>query len=393
MKKLLVLSALVAVSTAFVACSSNDDLVQQAPEVPETKGIPMTVTVVDNASRGTDLTKETLPGFTMYSTMYDNWKTGASFTNDKGTCTAGAGVDLTWPNATDSYTFYSVSDVDNIPDLDNNGVKDVPTVNDNGDAVSFKYQIPTTYAAQKDLLVAKTTGSATTGNPAGSVAVQFDHALAQIKAIKVYCNNTRLLASNVNDGWSYRFRINGIRLGGLKAVGTYTFGNTFADGTWAVSGDDAEFEIPIPESTFADMFGVADGKKSLAIPDGGLYLIPQTVNSYVTDNPVGGGDYGIVGAYAELDAQVLQFTQASTEVGDDTNGRLWDEENNKPMPNAYTQAQSDAGGFGQIRCPLKITLEPGKGYAIVIDLSRGVIYSGDCITEAVFDNADMQVGG
>ena len=45
MKKLLVMSALAAVSTAFVACSSNDDLVQQAPEVPEETivGTPFTI--------------------------------------------------------------------------------------------------------------------------------------------------------------------------------------------------------------------------------------------------------------------------------------------------------------------------------------------------------------
>ena len=50
MKKILVMSAFVAFSAAFVACSSNDDLVQQKPDVPEEsveEGIPMTVKVAD----------------------------------------------------------------------------------------------------------------------------------------------------------------------------------------------------------------------------------------------------------------------------------------------------------------------------------------------------------
>ena len=69
MKKFIMLSAVMAaVSTAFVACSSNDDLAQ-APAVPEenvSEGTPLVINVVD-ATRGTDYTTSSLPGFKLFS--------------------------------------------------------------------------------------------------------------------------------------------------------------------------------------------------------------------------------------------------------------------------------------------------------------------------------------
>ena len=66
MKKILVMSALVAFSAAFVACSSNDDLVQAptAPEETVDEGTPLTIKVTD-ATRGTDWTATSLPSFSL----------------------------------------------------------------------------------------------------------------------------------------------------------------------------------------------------------------------------------------------------------------------------------------------------------------------------------------
>ena len=56
MKKMVLMAAFVAVGTAFVACSSDDDLVQQAPVVPEEnvdtpKGTPFSVQPISDATR------------------------------------------------------------------------------------------------------------------------------------------------------------------------------------------------------------------------------------------------------------------------------------------------------------------------------------------------------
>ena len=111
------MAAFVAACAAFVACSSDDDLVQQKPDVPEEsveEGIPMTVKVADLASRGTDLTTSTLEGFTLYSTMTDAWKTGKLFGKDAGGNWT-TNTDLSWPDD-NTYTFFGISDVDNFAD-------------------------------------------------------------------------------------------------------------------------------------------------------------------------------------------------------------------------------------------------------------------------------------
>ena len=50
MKKMVFMAAFVAATAAFVACSSNDDLVQQKPDVPEEQieeKVPMKIIVSD----------------------------------------------------------------------------------------------------------------------------------------------------------------------------------------------------------------------------------------------------------------------------------------------------------------------------------------------------------
>ena len=415
MKKMVFMAAFVAATAAFVACSSNDDLVQQKPDVPEEQieeKVPMTIIVSDLASRGTDLDIDHLNAFTMYGLMTSQWTTG-KLIEKSGTSWTTTG-DLDWQDE-NTHTFYAINDVAHFSDLydseGNDGADthaDVPVfVNKTGSTtektMKFSYAIPTDYAEQVDLLVAKTSGSKTTGDPAGSLTVNFNHALAQIKAIKVYCNIDKV--ANTDDKVTYRFRINGIRLGGLKSVGIYTFGDTFADDSWTVSGSDEVFEIPLKTDalTFANM-GFVPTKKTtnsdeyaVTLPlntgDGGLYLIPQVAAGAIASV---GSAYEVNNGYAELDAQVFAYSVPSLvggglyRVGEVLfNGFDWTEE------------ESDAVGFGKIRVPLKFTLEPGNGYTLVLDISRAVIYENEggndpatCtgIKESIFSGATIITG-
>lgn len=401
MKKMVFMAAFVAATAAFVACSSNDDLVQQKPDVPEEmvdEGVPMKIIVSDLATRGTDLTASTLEGFTLYSTM-SGWTSGKDLGKDNsGSWTTND--DLTWPDGNE-YTFYGISDVDNLTKVivDSHEVPQIPTVSES--SVSFGYTMPQeenpsgdywcNSESLPDLLVAKNTGSSSLND--GALTVDFTHALAQIKAINIYVNDTRLKAKNVTDGYTYRFRINGIRLGGLKYVGTYTFGATSADGTWVVSGDDTEFTIPLDPTklTFADMsFQPGDDKSTgitLPLTDGGLYLIPQVANgSFVKDEY----DYYLSeGAYAELDAQVFVYQEASYTSPDD--------EGRYKCPSSATQVYFDQEGsddtqFGIIRVPLKFTLSPGYGYTLTLDLGRAAFYDGQFEGMSIFTGITFDSG-
>lgn len=418
MKKVLVMSALVAFSTAFVACSSDDDLVQQKPDVPEESvedGIPMTVKVADLASRGTDLTTSTLEGFTLYSTMTPAWTTGKLFGKDAGGNWT-TNTDLAWPDK-ETYTFFGISDVDNFADITGkiedekevgDGHPDAPIVTSS--TCSFNYAMPRTlkpgsddeyyYNSEdlKDLLVAKTTCSSESGDPKGTLEVDFQHALAQIKAIQIYTNITRL--GGFTGFEYYRFRIGGIRIGGLKTVGTYTFD---AADPWAVTGADAEFEIPLDQdvvNSFAASAFSFKETKTLTLTDGGLYLIPQAAAGALTDDATytGGGEWAVKGPYAELDIQVFFYTMMNDYTSDPDgyavpdaddeevggtfrvagnvdNTYLWCGKTDPLAEEAEPGSTSDDAGYGKVRVPLKFQkLEGGKGYTLKLDLSRAVIY-------------------
>lgn len=401
MKKMVFMAAFVAATAAFVACSSNDDLVQQKPEVPEepTVKYPMHVYVNGGNTRGTDLTSTSTFDFSTYSAMPSetttDWTKGVEFSYNNGSCSTTGALD--WYNNTDTYTFYSVSDVANFT-KDSQSHPIIPSVTET--SVSFGYTMPSAtansegmdiveYNDQRDLLVAKTTGSATTTPdvdkyPAGSLVVDFTHALAQIKAIKVYCNSANLKPAEV-DKWF--FRVNGIKLGGLKRAGTYTFDEATP---WVASGDGAEFEIPLniptdPEVAFNRMSFVPGAKaQALELPlntgDGGLYVIPQQV----TGDLVFASDvYSVVGAYAELELQGMMDETANSagyvfHVCENEIGTTWDYES------------SQENGYQRVRVPISfdITGGSGKGYTLVIDITKAVVieetyntnrYEGDLV--------------
>lgn len=413
MKKMVFMAAIVAACAAFVACSSDDDLVQQKPGVPEEsveEGIPMTVKVADFTSRGTDYSisgTNPLQEFTLYSTMSGAWETGKLFGKDSGGNWT-TNTDLSWPDG-NTHTFFGINDVENLADLDADSHKDAPTVT--ATTCSFNYALPTTlkpgtvdeyyYNSEdlKDLLVAKTTGSSTSGDPAGTLTVEFQHALAQIKAIKVYCSAANMAEIGM-DGWqvAYHFRVNSIKLGGLKAVGTYTFDNPIP---WAAKGDDVEFEIPLnipddDEDAFNRMTfvpGVKDDeavvtsptKTTLDLPlnetGGGLYLIPQKAEGALAF--VNSDVWNLTGAYVELELQsawfdpedptsvVYQCWNPAIDLDLEPGDEGYDPE---IMGTAWDAESSRKNGFQRVRVPLKFDIRggSGKGYTLIIDISRAI---------------------
>lgn len=429
MKKMVFMAAFVAATAAFVACSSNDDLVQQKPDVPEEQieeGTPMTIIVSDLASRGNDFNSTTnlLTAFKLYSSLDSYWTAGKlmEYKNDNWT----TNNSLSWPDEAE-HTFFAinVADDDEFADFaENEGAgddhPDLPVVT--ATTCSFNYKMPISVkpktdpeeaddyyynsADLKDLLVAKTTGSSTTGDPVGSLTVNFTHALAQITAVKLYVNQTRLTTKDETVGAGsnyYAFRIGGMRIGGLKTQGKYTFDAT-TPWTVDVAGNGVNedvFEIPLKYNDFEhNMFyakGSADNKMNLALSDGGFYLIPQIATGQVVSS---GTKFDITGAYVELDAQVCIFNPELEDLveGDELNSASWrvgkyldDEEHNW----YWSKNASDAIGFGTIRCPLKFALlEGNKTYTLVLDLGMAVIKTnGESGTtsadEAVFDGLDI----
>ena len=423
MKKMVFMAAFVAATAAFVACSSNDDLVQQKPDVPEEmvdEGVPMKIIVSDLATRGTDFSSTNpLTKFKLYSSLDSYWTAGKlmEYKNDAWT----TNNSLTWDDE-DEHTFFAINveEDDEFADIAENAGAgddhpDLPVVT--ATTCSFNYKMPISVKPKadpddpdeyyynsenlKDLLVAKSTGGAQyepvyndpvngeTKYEAGSLFVNFQHALAQITAIKVYANTTKLIAKGINDYDKYRFRIDKIRLGGLKTIGTYTFDESTP---WVVSGTAEEFEVPLdipadPGEAFTQMSFTPDPlntKHSLPLTDGGLYIIPQAVTGKVKkDN----GSYIIDGAYAELDAQVFFYDSGDS-------GWFHCCEDNSPMD--FTQSDSETAKFGKIRIPLIFDIESGSGksYTLVLDLGQGIITEDPMFTgEAIFEGANFDVGG
>lgn len=403
-KKIILFGAALAALATFTGCSSEDDLTVVEPQQPviEKKLVPFSVGAEVNETRGTNITS--LTSFTMYSTMADFMATGASFTFDTGKNAWGvSNQSLNWPeyegDVAPTYRFMALNDAAHFAKDGNSHdlfPKPWADMSDHeqgaNNAPSFTYVIPTTYADQVDLLVADTTGSATSGEPAGSVKLKFYHALSQIKAIKVYCNIDKV--TNSGDKVNYRFRINGIRLGGLHNIGTYTFG---AETPWSELSGEEVFDVPLTTASLTfENAGFQPGAKTSAITlpltDNGLYLIPQTAAGAIASV---GSSYEVNNAYAELDAQVFFY---SDYVNDPGNGGAYRVGADLWQGFDWNEDESNAVGFGKIRVPLKFTIEPGKGYTLLLDISRGVIYenegseNGTAVSEPIFAGATITVG-
>lgn len=330
MKKLLVLSALAAVSTAFVACSSDDDLVQQAPEVPQTKGTPFSVSIQNGTETRATLynadawnkTNSTtwVNAFKLYGKQGSNdpWMNNVVFARaaydadwvaDRSAAEATVNpADLTWPVAdkTTPTSFYAITDgaVGTGTSATIAGVSEWMTT-----PGSFVYEFPTTtsdilwykdnaydfennvynsytYVTNANLTDLMVASSETVETTDGVLSLGFTHALAGLTIKAMFVSN----AENQN---SASATVKSVMVCGLDGAGTYTFG---ASTPWASNTKvNYYYELPTPLELPAEA-ETGTHTPQVIVPAGTWLAIPQTVTAW--DEKLPGTDtYPTEGAY------------------------------------------------------------------------------------------------
>ena len=284
MKKFIMLSAVMAaVSTAFVACSSDDDLAQ-APAVPEetvSEGIPFSVVAFNtddtravryNADGegvnpdGTTPSGEAakyafVKSFKLYgkqvtagNTWIDNLifartaKTGDGSKFSPARDNAGEAFvgTLTWPttNTDQATTFYAITD----NDIATGSGNTISNVTWNPGSSNFTYTMPTKsetieyieYSdaldvisasktvvdadALRDLMVATAEKTAATA-PTNAVGLSFDHVMSGLAI------NAWFVSGQADLVVPATVSIKSVMVCGLKGTSTYTFGSGFGDKT------------------------------------------------------------------------------------------------------------------------------------------------------------------
>ena len=269
-KKILFLSALAAASTAFIGCSSDENLAE-VPEVieeptatPEDEGTPLVVKLVDgNGTRGTDWTAITLPSFALYSVKNggsERWlgnysdagvSEGTVFTNQEDPETGALTGDFSagsvkWKDG--NWDFYALSDATFASESDGSGgTQDAEHLDAEGGR-NFTYVVNNDYNAQTDLLVAEVVNQS---KSTPTVSLSFQHALAQIGQITFSFGE--LEEDNSDKYWI----IKSITLHNLNSQGTYTFpetwsGSTGNDGTWSNLSLPTSYHIELPQFELDD---------------------------------------------------------------------------------------------------------------------------------------------
>ena len=326
MKKILVMSALAAVSTAFVACSSNDDLVQQAPVVPEETvvGTPFTISTgadtratLYNANAWDKSNSTTwVSDLKLYGKQGSNdpWMNSVIFHRDaydadwapNRSASEASLSTVNWPtaNKTTPTTFYAITD----NAIGTGTTAAIAGVSEWMSTVgSFTYTLPTTTddilwyddnayeqaetneytyvtnAALTDLMVASAE-SAETAN--GVLSLAFTHALAGLTIKAIFASDAE--ASN-----SASATVKSVMVCGLNGAGTYTFG---AATPWASNTKvNYYYELPTPKPFAAEAESGTHTPEEI-VPAGTWLAIPQTVTAW--DEKLPGTDtYPTVGAY------------------------------------------------------------------------------------------------
>ena len=291
------LAAIAATATIISSCSDNDVVTGRD------SGIPLKVT----ASTGSDSRAQQISGsnfsyFQLYGFLGDatNEFKNKTFTgtNKKADWTAtDANFASNWPAAKTDYTFYGVSE--------NSSSGMFTNATFTTSAQTFTYTIPSDIAAQKDLLVAKATGSSSTG-----LNMEFEHALATTTL------NISIDPSITNfaeyDGYRLRAAVKSIELHNVYTGGTYDFStgtwSNLTKGTYVIDLSANPLIIDSPNNAVV----------TKAVPLGAgekIMFIPATVNDYweikasagndVSSTPAEGGS-----AYVTFEVQALGYDGA-----------------------------------------------------------------------------------
>ena len=346
-KVILLMAACVAVGTAFVACSSDDDLVQQAPVVPEEKGTPVKVILDGTRANLDNTTTANLSSFQLYgvqqTTIKNFWMDNVKFT--KSGTEWGAASNPTWPVTNKDVTTNFYGFADGVT----NGTPAGVTPSITADAQSFTFTFgagsassqwfakwsetegplyfsnnPAQWTIQHaslrneatlkseatvlnndnltDLLVtydglepSKDQLSGVEGTD-GSVTVNFKHALSNLII------RAKFVGDEGGTKWpdNTRYYIQWIRVHGLYHTATYTFGTGWSvdlsndqhscayEHVWGESDSadpDPRWTMDIIPLTTYNGYTDSQKKQSYVdiVPEGEFMVIPQTISSYQLD--------------------------------------------------------------------------------------------------------------
>lgn len=290
MKKTIWMTALTAVTATLISCSSEDSLAgKENPAEGQASGIPFVVNVANSdATRGTAISA--ISSFNMVGIQgtSNKWMDNYLFTKPDDSWVADGHANLTWPDGTDTHTFYATSD----------NTSDAPAIT-NG---KFTYTVPANISDQKDLLV-----SLSEDNESGSpVTLSFKHALSSVK-FKIGFDKDELGGDNDS-----HIKVTKITLYHIATKGTFDFAN-YATNPWTVDPGDAEYKdivitlkqpIEFVPSAFAD-FKELDGNYIDETSIGEIYVMPHKPTAWDTDGTSG---HPLNNSYIGVTCQFYEYT-------------------------------------------------------------------------------------
>ena len=284
------MTALTAVTATLISCSSEDSLAgKENPAEGQASGIPFVVNVANSdATRGTAISA--ISSFNMVGIQgtSNKWMDNYLFTKPDDSWVADGHANLTWPDGTDTHTFYATSD----------NTSDAPAIT-NG---KFTYTVPANISDQKDLLV-----SLSEDNESGSpVTLSFKHALSSVK-FKIGFDKDELGGDNDS-----HIKVTKITLYHIATKGTFDFAN-YATNPWTVNPEDAEYKdivitlkqpIEFVPSAFAD-FKELDGNYIDETSIGEIYVMPHKPTAWDTDGTSG---HPLNNSYIGVTCQFYEYT-------------------------------------------------------------------------------------
>lgn len=262
--KILLMAALLAATTAFFSCSSDETLAEVLPEEPQPaevlptdSGIPLTVTAsTGNDTRATMLTSSNFDSFQLWAfegatpwvgNAYDaegDPQSGTAMTKTSGSWNAPG---ANWPSPSSNSNFYAIS-----APTSNNLTPQITQTSQ-----SFTYTVPEDAAQQVDLMVGAATASAQTDN--GKINIDFRHILSKLNfTFKLDPLDLTGGGLNVISGMGFNVLINKVTLGGIKNEGKFTFASGYDQetatdnteiGSWDSDESAAEKTVVIPFTT------------------------------------------------------------------------------------------------------------------------------------------------
>ena len=229
--KILLMAALLAATTAFFSCSSDETLAEVLPEEPQPaevlptdSGIPLTVTAsTGNDTRATMLTSSNFDSFQLWAfegatpwvgNAYDaegDPQSGTAMTKTSGSWNAPG---ANWPSPSSNSNFYAIS-----APTSNNLTPQITQTSQ-----SFTYTVPEDAAQQVDLMVGAATASAQTDN--GKINIDFRHILSKLM-FTFKLDALSIKGLDVTTAMGFGMEISSVTLHNLYNTGEFTFSSSY----------------------------------------------------------------------------------------------------------------------------------------------------------------------